>query len=283
MSVEARLAQLESTVSTLQSKVDAKDATIVDLQRRILKAEDIEQIRRLFHVFGYYFDKSLYHKVCQCFADHPDTKVFVMGGVWKGLDGVKRIYEKSYPAGLTHGRLGPAFGLILDHALTQEVITVSDDGKTAYGRHRAYITCAQHDAATQGDAQIDIHAPQRNFEEGALYENKYIKLNGQWKILEFRYRPIWHKTFGVPWSRTPVDFVRFLSGAKTFPEDPDAPDEYEAPGDSTVWIWPDTHVLPYHYPDPSGKWLTDDERVAKKVPLKVYTKDGIGLNSGRKR
>jgi len=32
------------------------------------------------------------------------------------------------------------------------------------------------------------------------------------------------------------------------------------------------HVLPFHYPDENGDWLTDEERIAPRVPLKVYPK-----------
>jgi len=30
------------------------------------------------------------------------------------------------------------------------------------------------------------------------------------------------------------------------------------------------HVLPFHYPDESGKWLADEERIAPRLPLKKY-------------
>jgi hypothetical protein len=44
------------------------------------------------------------------------------------------------------------------------------------------------------------------------------------------------------------------------------------------------HVLDYHYLGPDGKALTDDERVVKRRPLKIYSSDGTSpLDSARKQ
>ncbi len=75
---------------------------------------------------------------------------------------------KSYASGLSFGRWGPAQSLILDHAMTQEVITINPDGKTAQGRHRALIARAQHDVSAEGDPEQDTESPYRNFWEGML-------------------------------------------------------------------------------------------------------------------
>lgn len=117
MAAEERIAALERQVSSLAKEVQ--------------KGADIESVRRIFHIYGYYFDKSLYNKVSSCFADNPDTRVYWMGGVWKTLEGVKRIYMKSFADGLTAGHFGPSYGLLLDHHLMQDVITISEDGTRA--------------------------------------------------------------------------------------------------------------------------------------------------------
>ena len=106
-----------------------------------------------------------------------------------------------------------------------------------------------------------------------------------------KYRPIWHSKYDVPVSETPIAFVKFVSSGK-YPETPGGPDEIETPGDQTVWLWPDSsfhhvkanlvHVLDFHYLGPDGKELTDDERIARRRPLKIYDSETSVLDSSRK-
>jgi len=93
----------------------------------------------------------------------------------------------------------------------------------------------------------------------------------------------WHSSFEKGWSHTQVQFVPFLGGS-LYPEDPNGPDELEPANKQTLWLWPDSmsptlskltpqaHVLPFHYPDGDGNWLTEEERYGERVPLKVYDK-----------
>jgi hypothetical protein len=78
----------------------------------------------------------------------------------------------------------------------------------------------------------------RRLTSGALYENEYIKVDGEWRLLVLKYRPVWHSKYDVPVSSTPIGFVKFVSGGK-YPEVEGGPDEIETPGDRTVWLWPD--------------------------------------------
>ena len=118
-------------VMAAEERIAALERQVANLTKEVQKGADIESVRRIFHIYGYYFDKSLYHKVTSCFADHRETKVYWMGGVWKTLEGVKRIYMKSFADGLTAGHWGPSYGLLLDHHMMQDVITISEDGKRA--------------------------------------------------------------------------------------------------------------------------------------------------------
>ena len=42
------------------------------------------------------------------------------------------------------------------------------------------------------------------------------------------------------------------------------------------------HVLEYHYAAPDGSDLTDDERISRRRPLKIYDSDTSVLDSSRK-
>jgi hypothetical protein len=81
----------------------------------------------------------------------------------------------------------------------------------------------------------------RQWWEGALYENAYVKRDGVWKISVLDYRPVWICTFENGWSFTPPDFVKLLK--TTYAEDPLGPDELV---DDPPLRWPEHEVIPFH-------------------------------------
>lgn len=46
---------------------------------------------------------------------------------------------------------------------------------------------------------------ERQWHEGGIYENEYIKENGKWRILTLRYRPTWHADWRSGLSYTPEE------------------------------------------------------------------------------
>ena len=94
--------------------------------------------------------------------------------------------------------------------------------------------------------------PIRQWFEGGLYENVYVREDGVWKIKKLFYRPFWHGTLEHGWAYTPADYVP--NASVTYPEDPYGPDELltDAPR-----LWPDTTTFPFHYRHPvTGKEVT---------------------------
>ena len=83
----------------------------------------------------------------------------------------------------------------------QDVIDVSEDGKTAKGRFRCNMQAGLHESVWPKDPNVKF-MPQwwegtspMSLTLGALYENEYIKENGIWKLKVLKYRPQWHATF----------------------------------------------------------------------------------------
>lgn len=84
----------------------------------------------------------------------------------------------------------------------QDVITISEDGKTAKGRFRCNMQAGLHESQWPKGPNAKFLAQwwegisiEGSLTLGALYENEYIKENGIWKIKTLRYRPQWHATF----------------------------------------------------------------------------------------
>jgi SnoaL-like domain len=217
---------------------------IAELEQRLGKVEDLLAIRNLQHAYGYYLDKCLYDEVVDLFAE--DGEVIFIGGVYKGKKGAARLYAGRFRNNFAGGKNGPTFGRLLDHPIFQDVITVAGDRATAKARFRVLMQAGTHELAATPQT------PVRQWFEGGLYENDYVREDGVWKIKKLFYRAFWHGSIEHGWAYTPPDYVP--NASVTYPEDPYGPDELlpDAPR-----LWPDTTTFPFHYRHPvTGQEVT---------------------------
>jgi len=183
------------------------------------------------------------------YADHPDAYVEFLGSRYRGKAGIKRLYNGRFQSTFVKGRNGPVHGFLLDHIMMQDIVDVDPSGTHAWCRMRALMQAGTHKSVR------DTH-PRGHVQwwEGGLYENEYIKENGVWKLFRYRYFPFWHAEFEAGWSLTKENYVPWPT--KTYPEDPWGPDEII----EQKMLWPDTRVVPFHYPHPvTGKRVEDDD------------------------
>ena len=131
----------------------------------------------------------------------------------------------------------------------QEIIDVNEDGTRAWARMRTLMSAGTHESIG------DTHPRGlRQWWEGGLYENEYIKEDGIWKPFRLRYFPFWHADYEKGWTYTRPNYVPFLS--TVYPEDPEGPDELV----EDKMMWPETKVVPFHYPHPvTGKHVAEDD------------------------
>ena len=95
-----------------------------------LSSRDINEIRDLQYKYGYYLDKCHYNEIVACFAVRSDTTLAFHGGIWKGIEGVKRLYHKrlqercngkkinkscSNQVSVSGGHNGPVQGFLSEH------------------------------------------------------------------------------------------------------------------------------------------------------------------------
>ncbi len=211
--------------------------------------QDIHAIRRLQYIYGYFIDKSQYNEVVDLFAD--DGEVWFLGGIYKGKAGVKRLYIERFRKRFTEDHNGPRYGWLLDHPQLQMVIDVAPDRKAAAVRGRSLMQAGLHETA-KGE--------QRQWFEGGIYENRYVREDGVWKISRLGYFPFWHGSFADGWAKTPIDFIPM---AKTlYPDDPVGPDELIDPPPR---LWPATDIVPFHCKHPvTGKPIEIDNSRARE-------------------
>ena len=206
--------------------------------------QDVHAIRRLQHAYGYYLDKCLYDEVVDLFSD--SCEVYFMGGIYKGRVGARRLYCDRFRTQFTGGHNGPVYGFLLDHPQMQDVIDVAPDRGSAEGRFRCIMQAGSHESR-----QKEVRPDRRQWWEGGIYENKYVREGGIWKLKLLNYRVVFHGLYDKGWAYTPAAFTPFAS--KLFPEDPIGPDALMT---SKPVLWPETEVLPFHYAHPvtGKKW-----------------------------
>jgi hypothetical protein len=142
---------------------------------------------------------GLYQQVVDLFARKEEPCVWFHGGCYKGLAGVKRLYIDNFRARFVGGRNGPNYGFLLDHPQLQAIIDIQKDGVHAKARARSMMQAGLHESAVTTDTSSRDHVP-RQWWEGGIYENEYVKEDGKWRILVLNYHPLWHATFEEGWA-----------------------------------------------------------------------------------
>lgn len=228
-----------------RDRVSVLEQEIASLKQQVGRIEDLNDVRKLQHSYGYYLDKCLYEEVAQLFAD--DSEVRFMGGIWKGKAGVRRLYVGVFGSFFTGGKNGPVPGFLLDHPQLQDVIDIAPDRSSAKARFRSLMQAGVH---------VDSDSPMANWGreqgnhpwqwwEGGIYENRYVRENGVWKISLLNYNPVWHADFDKGWANTKPEYVSAYS--ETYPDNPNGPDELDK---KFLGLWPNTKTVPFHYPHP---------------------------------
>ena len=221
---------------TDNNQIEQLTQQVQALTQRLTNVEDRLAIERLQFSYGYYLDKCLYEEVVDLFAD--DGEVVFLRGAFKSKESVARLYIGRFRKKFTNDYNGPVFGFLLDHAQMQGIVTISDDGKSAKGRFRSMMQAGMHMMAG---------ADTRQWWEGGVYENEYVKVDGVWKIKRLNYRCAFHGTFENGWAYTKPNFVPFYTEADLYPGNPVGPDAI----DHTAVSWPEVDVVDFHYPHPT--------------------------------
>jgi hypothetical protein len=60
------------------------ETRIQELERKVAVLDDLEAIKRLQRSYGYYLEHWMYEEVIDCFANHPDTVLNIMVGIFEG-------------------------------------------------------------------------------------------------------------------------------------------------------------------------------------------------------
>lgn len=187
------------------------------------------------------------------FSDHPDAYVQFLNGRFRGKESIRRLYIGRWSNLFVGGRNGPIDGWLLDHLIAQDVVDFQPGTNIVKYRGRTLMS-----AGTHKSLPAEYPGGHRQWWEGGLYENEFIKENGVWKIFRLRYYPFWHGSFEDGWKNA-ENFVAPFK--EVYPKNEGGPDELC----DEVKLWPDTRVVPFHYAHPvTGKHVAEEDMQAPK-------------------
>jgi len=219
-------------------KLEALLQRVEQHEKQVQRQNDIQAVRTLQFKYGYYMDKCLFAEIVDLFSEEAELRF--MGGIFRGKAGARRLY------GGSSGLNGPAYGMLFEHLIVQDIVDISADGRTAQGRFRTFMQGGVHETKKDAPPQIP-----KQFWEGGVYENEYVKEDGIWKFKLFNYRVVYQANYETGWAHSPVTPLMVSNFNKPYPENPRGPDEVgPAPA-----RWPEAVVMPFHYPHPvTGKF-----------------------------
>lgn len=191
--------------------------TIDELGGRLQKLNDVNDIERLQHVYGYYLDKQQWDDLAALSADDASIEI-AQRGVYTGRQRVRDNLN-------LYGEPGVHHGVLHNHIQMQAVVHIADDGKTAFARARALSMLGTY-------GRVGIWG-------GSIYENEYVKQHGLWKFKIDHLYTTMFTTYNEGWAEAP----RPAPGiSKTNPPDTPPSVVYEA--------FPKYFVPPFDYPHP---------------------------------
>lgn len=178
----ATVEELERRIAILEHKLETV------LEERVGRLEDVEAVKQLQRMYGYYIDMLLYDEMTELFTEDGSMEVGQRGR-YVGKENVRRFLKdvlggKSQP-GLHRNQ-------IINHTQHQPIVTIGADGKSAAGRWRALVQAGSR-PPTGGDATPEALAGAMMWSDG-VYENTYRKEDGIWKIHRFWWSPTFYAT-----------------------------------------------------------------------------------------
>ena len=108
------------------------DERLDELDARITRLEDMNQIERVQRTYGYFVDKGQWTQLSELFTE--DATLEIGGkGVFLGKDRVLEYMHKAF------GPDGARPGLLANHMQFQPIPDIAPDGRTGWIRSRAYV------------------------------------------------------------------------------------------------------------------------------------------------
>jgi hypothetical protein len=206
-----------AAVSQETPSLETLAARAAALDRDLTALEDVNAIKRLQRIYGFYTDKQLWSQAADLFA--ADGTIEVGGqGVYVGPERIRAFLS-------LYGPETPQPKRLFDHMQLQPIIDVAADGRTAKGRWHVF-------------AQEAVHGEYAQWGLGIL-ENDYVKEDGVWKIARHHFFTTMYTPYAEGWGK-----VALPNAGPSADLPPDRP-----PSVATQ-AYPAAFTVPFHYEHP---------------------------------
>lgn len=218
---------LAATVPAIATPVIRHDknlkSSLASLSKQVAALENEKSIRKLHSTYEDLLDRGRYHDVLTLFTD--DAEVIFNGGVFKGKQGVERLFCRHFSSGMTGKKMAQAPGFQLDPA-QGEMVTIAPDQTSATA---AYPYSIQVGAPIHSDSLMvkmsRLHGEGiRKWWEGGICKVSYardMRTHG-WEMNRLEYRVLSAADYKPGRSYAKAISVPLFS--KVYPDDPAGPD-----------------------------------------------------------
>jgi hypothetical protein len=189
------------------------------LEQRIAVMNDEDKVRNLQNAYGYYMDRKMWDDVTDLFTADGALSIANVG-VYDGPRSIRRALERSGPAGLKQGQLNELMQLDM-------AVTIEAGGMEARSRGLEF--------GMLGEAVTDSRDGTA-FYTLAIFENRYVKQNGLWRIREMRLFPLMKTDYAQGWAKRQV--VDPAPAREHAPDRPALKSDVMTPGAIPVFFQP---------------------------------------------
>jgi hypothetical protein len=205
----------DATPDTAPPDLDRLSISLALTNRRLDRLEDETAIVNLQHQYGYYLDQRDWDPLAELFAEQGSFEPGLQG-VYVGRASIRRALAQFG---------SPTEGEIDDHILLQTYVSVAPDGASAKAR--------VDQLGLQGRPGVSARWTQ------GIYENTFIKENGEWRIQSLHYYPRLITDYAKGWG---VDAQPAPGPSAAFPPD--------APTTEPHGVYPEFHIPALHFLHP---------------------------------
>jgi SnoaL-like domain len=190
---------LDNQNDLLKRIADLEHKLEVLVENRVGILEDIEEIKRLQRMYGYYIDLCLWQPMADLFAEKGAAIEIGSRGRYTGKDNVLKFLRDVNGSGVS----GLRRLQVINHMQGQGIVTVSPDRVNAQGRWRGVVQAGggpqrQTIPGSAPPTPANGAGPPGSLTGGAMmyaegvYENTYVRENGVWKIAVLFWVPTYY-------------------------------------------------------------------------------------------
>jgi len=219
-------------------KVQDLEARVTALEKQSRVTQDIEEIKKLQRIYGYYIEQGMRDEIVDLFADGPDVALHLVGlGTFTGKEAVIGYFKSDYKDTPNSEKLTQVMQL-------SGVVDIDPDGRTARGRWYGW-----------GGFALPQGGGIRQMYLSGVYENEYIKEAGKWKIKVIRHCITYAANPKEGWVKP--DRITAVDPKSVMVEPvPNIPDD-------TQPRYPSGYIFPFHFKHPiTGKETNEKTRNA---------------------